>query len=83
MYIDEYSSFWTQNDFHSNRKRWSIKKEKRVTCFGYPGYIIQWTNYGDYETMEEAEKEIAKIHAIDPLSNYQIIDNRFSEWIVK
>lgn len=81
MQKDHQTSFYIHNE--RDKKPWSIQKERRRICFGIPGYIDEWTSWGDYDTREEAEKELAKIHRIDPFSKYQIVDNRYTQWILK
>lgn len=67
-------------------KPWVIEKERKLICFGNPGYIIQWDSIGSYETKEEAEKALDKLNSMrDPTKRerYQISDNRGLTWTVK
>lgn len=62
---------------------WEIQKEHHVICFGDPGYVKQWLTYGTYASRKEAEEALVKIHEVDPLSRYEIVDQRYTKWIVK
>lgn len=67
-------------------KPWAIEKERRLTCFGSPGYVMQWDHLESYDTREEAEKALQRLNlARDPLSSvrYQLVNNRDNTWIKK
>lgn len=67
-------------------KPWVIEKQRRLTCFGNPGYIDQWDYWHSYDTREEAEKALKLINMTrDPTKNerYQITDNRQTQWVMK
>ena len=77
---------WSFDNGNQQRKRWTVQREERRTCFGVPGYIDEWTDHMSFETKEEAEKEIMRLQAfVDPLSRrrYKIVDRSMERWVSK
>lgn len=84
MYEDRMTTGWQHN--FQKEKPWSIEKERKLVCFGNPGYVMQWDRIASYDTRAEAEAELAKFNSRrDPTNRerYQLVDNRNNQWIVK
>ena len=84
MYEDRMTSGWPFGSLKS--KPWRIEKERRLTCFGSPGYVMQWDHWDSYDTRAEAEEALKRLNSRrDPTSRerYQIVENRDTQWVLK
>lgn len=74
----DYYSFGNQQ-----KKPWKIMKQIRLTCFGDPGYVLNWVDYSSHDTEDEAKEQLAKLNNFaDPLAyeKYKIVSARQEIW---
>ena len=81
---EQLTNGWSQGSFKS--KPWAIEKERKLVCFGSPGFVMQWDHWDSYDTRAEAEEALKCLNSRrDPTSRerYQIVDNRNIKWVMK
>lgn len=60
------SSFAHRAPHPDDPKEYLIERERRIICFGNPGSITRWDYWAKYDTAEERDGALQRIHQQHP-----------------